>query len=110
MADVETRTIYQPIHPEILPKLIPEYVAFHNANTAFAPAIHEIPWDPIVRQGPPVQGGSAPLQVGSVKDLSLTHCKMRVFTPEGTPPAEGWPIFLFFHGGRLLLSNTRLSH
>lgn len=99
MAAVETRKIYQPIHPDILPKLLPEYVEFHNANTAFAPAIHEVPWDPSVRKNPPVQGGSIPLQVGSIKDLSLSHCMMRIFTPEGEAPAEGWPILLFFHGG-----------
>lgn len=105
-----TKTVYQPIHPDILPKLLPEYVDFHNANTAFAPAIHEIPWDPACRKNPPVVGGSEPLPVGSVKDLPLSHCKMRVFTPEGQPPADGWPVFLFLHGGGWTLGNINTEN
>lgn len=100
MSTAETRQVFQPIHPDILPKLLPEYVEFHNANTAFVPAVHTVPWDPAVRQGPPVIGGSTPLPVGSVKDIPLSHCTMRVFTPEGPAPSEGWPVFLFFHGGQ----------
>ena len=95
----DTRTVFQPIHPDMLPKLLPEYVEFHNANTAFQPAVHEVPWDPAVRKKPPVQGGSEPLKVGSVRDVQLSKCAVRVFTPEGTAPANGWPVFIFYHGG-----------
>ena len=97
----DARTVYQPIHPEMLPKLLPEYVDFHNANTAFARGIHELPWDPAIRKLPPVQGGSEPLKVGYLKDIPLSKCTMRVFTPEGVAPAQGWPVFIFFHGGKL---------
>ena len=93
------RTVYQPLHPEMVPKLLPEYVAFHNANTAYVPSIQDVPWNPDVRKGAPVQGGSEPLTVGAVRDIPLSKCTMRTFTPEGTPPAGGWPAFLFFHGG-----------
>ncbi|PSS37664.1 hypothetical protein PHLCEN_2v488 [Hermanssonia centrifuga] len=98
-----SRQIYQPIHPDFLVKLLPEYVEFHNANTAFFPAVHQVPWDPAVRKGAPVMGGSEPLKVGNVKDVPLSKCTMRIFTPEGTAPAEGWPVFLFFHGGQSYL-------
>ncbi len=98
-AMASSRQIYQPIHPDFLVKLLPEYVEFHNANTAFFPAVHQVPWDPAVRKGAPVMGGSEPLKVGNVKDVPLSKCTMRIFTPEGTAPAEGWPVFLFFHGG-----------
>ncbi|THH01789.1 hypothetical protein EW026_g949 [Hermanssonia centrifuga] len=100
-----SRQIYQPIHPDFLVKLLPEYVEFHNANTAFFPAVHQVPWDPAVRKGAPVMGGSEPLKVGNVKDVPLSKCTMRIFTPEGTAPAEGWPVFLFFHGGGWTLGN-----
>ena len=76
-----------------------EYVDFHNANTAFVPSIETVPWNPDVRKGAPVMGGSEPLQVGAVRDIPLSKCTMRTFTPEGAPPAQGWPAFIFFHGG-----------
>ena len=104
----DTRTVYQPIHPEMLPRLLPEYVDYHNANTAFTRGIHEIPWDPAVRKNPPVQGGSVPLKVGSVKDFSLSKCMVRVFTPEGTAPVNGWPVFIFYHGGERFHSDFAL--
>ncbi|KAI0348587.1 hypothetical protein BDW22DRAFT_1319280 [Trametopsis cervina] len=105
MAATDTRTIYQPIHPELLPKLLPEYVEVHNRINAYNKQIHEVPWNPDCRKAAPVQGGSTPLQVGSVKDYDLSHCQVRVFTPEGSAPSEGWPVFLFFHGGGWTLGN-----
>lgn len=92
--------IPQPIPPEILPKLLPEYAAFHNEHIAHTVPVHLIPWDPAIRNGPAVLGGSKPLTVGSIRDIPLSKCAMRVFTPEGTAPDAGWPVFLFFHGGR----------
>ncbi|KAL4243659.1 AB hydrolase superfamily protein [Abortiporus biennis] len=97
-ADVE-RKEWQPIHPEFLPKLLPEYIAHHNNTTLWTPGIHEIPWHPSIRNRPAVAGGSPPLQVGSIRDIQLKNCMIRVFTPEGTAPSEGWPVFIFFHGG-----------
>ena len=90
-----------PLHPDFAQKLDPEYVAYYNANLADKPALHDLPWDPAVRKGPPIQGASAPLPVGAVKDFSLSKFSVRVFTPEGKAPKNGWPVFLFFHGGAL---------
>ncbi|TFY79656.1 hypothetical protein EWM64_g4355 [Hericium alpestre] len=94
-----------PIHPEVLSRLDPEYVAFHNEHLADLVQPHELPWDPAIRKGPAVPGGSAPLQVGSTKDYALSKCEVRVFTPEGVAPAAGWPVFIFFHGGGWTLGN-----
>lgn len=60
---------------------------------------HTIPWTPALRNAPTVPGGSDPLPVGSTEDIALTHTKFRAFTPEGDSPANGWPCFIFFHGG-----------
>ena len=95
----DARTVYQPIHPEMLPKLDAEYAAFHNANTQYAPWMQDLPWDPAIRKNPPVAGGSEPLKVGSVRDIAMSKCTVRVFTPEGAAPSSGWPVFIFFHGG-----------
>lgn len=40
------------------------------------------------------------MQVGSVEDFKLSKCEVRVFTPEGSSPADGWPALLYFHGGK----------
>ncbi|KAH9950382.1 alpha/beta hydrolase fold-domain-containing protein [Amylocystis lapponica] len=91
--------IWQPIPPALLPRLLPEYAAFHIANTQHKPNGHQVPWDPAVRLGPPVEGGSEPLKCASVKDFPLSKCNVRVYTPDGTPPEAGWPVFIFYHGG-----------
>ncbi|PCH33683.1 lipase/ esterase [Wolfiporia cocos MD-104 SS10] len=107
----QERVVHQPIHPDVLGRLDPEYVAFHNANTAYAVPVQLLPWNPAVRQGPPVPGGAEPLKVGAIKDISLSKCAARVYTPEGTAPDAGWPVLLSFHGGGWTLGgiNTETS-
>ncbi|KAH7925191.1 hypothetical protein BV22DRAFT_1011765 [Leucogyrophana mollusca] len=99
------RTVYQPLDPEILPRLHPEYVAFHNEHVAYIVPNHLQEWDPSVRNQPTVPGSAEVLEVGSVKDYDLSHCKVRVFTPEGTPPVDGWPVYIWYHGGGWTLGN-----
>ena len=93
------RTVYQPIPAEIADKLLPEYAAFHKQFLEHTVPVHELPWSPDIRKSPAVMGGSEPLKVGKVQDYPLTHCSVRVFTPEGDAPAGGWPVFIFLHGG-----------
>ncbi|KAF8208812.1 alpha/beta hydrolase fold-domain-containing protein [Mycena galopus ATCC 62051] len=92
-------TIPQPIHPSMLPRLDPEYIEFHNKSLAHIIPPHTLPWSPSLRDVPAVPGGSAPLPVGATEDIALTHTKFRAFTPEGPAPPDGWPCFIFFHGG-----------
>ncbi|EGO03532.1 hypothetical protein SERLA73DRAFT_47021 [Serpula lacrymans var. lacrymans S7.3] len=89
----------QAIHPDILPRLDPEYVAFHNIHIAPRVPPHTLPWDPAIRNHPAVPGGSPIVKVGSVRDFTLETCKLRGFTPEGGAPTEGWPVLVYFHGG-----------
>ncbi|KAJ7134470.1 alpha/beta hydrolase fold-domain-containing protein [Mycena epipterygia] len=95
----------QPIHPSIIPRLDPEYVAFHNEKLAQMIPPHTVPWTPALRNAPTVPGGSDPLPVGSTEDIALTYTKFRAFTPEGASPANGWPCFIFFHGGGWTFGN-----
>jgi hypothetical protein len=90
------------IHPDILPRLDPEYVALHNAHIAHRIPPHTIPWHSDIRKASPIPGGSPVRTVGAVKDISLQNCKIRAFIPEGTPPPEGWPVLLYIHGGENL--------
>ncbi|TFY58855.1 hypothetical protein EVJ58_g6159 [Rhodofomes roseus] len=98
MAGLE-RKVHRPIHPDVLPKLDPEFAAFWNATDAYNTPLELRPWDPACRHGPHVLGGSEPLQVGEVEDIDLGKFNVRVFTPEGTAPEQGWPVFIYFHGG-----------
>lgn len=91
------------LHPSIIPRLDPEYAAFHDEHIVHLPLVHELPWDPAVRKMPHVPGSSTPLTVGRVEDYHLSRCKVRVFTPEGLKPGRGWPVFIFFHGGKLFI-------
>ncbi|KAF7346177.1 Abhydrolase-3 domain-containing protein [Mycena sanguinolenta] len=94
-----TPQVHQPIHPSMIPRLVPEYVEFHNKSLAQIVPPHTLPWSPTLRDAPAVPGGSTPLSVGATEDIDLTHTKFRAFTPEGESPANGWPCFIFFHGG-----------
>lgn len=109
------RQVHQPIHPDILKKLDPEFAAFHNANNLYQVPLHLLPWDPAVRQGNPVNGASEPLKVGSVQDIPLSKFSIRVFTPEGSAPDAGWPVLIYFHGGKNVLhmhdlARLRINH
>src|SRR6267154_1411396 len=89
----------QAIDPSILSRLDPQYVAFHNEHIAHIVPPHTLPWDPAFRKVVVASGCAEVLQVGSVQDYELSHCKVRVFTPEGTPPPDGWPAYVYYHGG-----------
>ncbi|EKM81392.1 hypothetical protein AGABI1DRAFT_72317 [Agaricus bisporus var. burnettii JB137-S8] len=94
------------IHPSVVDKLDPEYVAFHNAyiKDHVVPA-ETLPWDPKIRERPSVPGTSEPLEVASIKDYDLSKARIRVFTPKGERPAGGWPVLIWFHGGGWTLGN-----
>lgn len=87
------------LHPSIIPRLDPEYVAFHNEHLIHLPLEHELPWDPSIRNTDVYTGSSEPLPVGRVEDFDLSMCRVRVFTPEEPQPEPGWPVFIYFHGG-----------
>ena len=103
-----TEPVPHPLHPSIASRIDPEYEAFHNENLMYFMQVHEVPWSPALRAGPTVPGGSEPLAVGGIKDYSTSEGRqpwLRVFTPEGTAPSDGWPVFIFFHGGGWTLGN-----
>lgn len=102
MAD---RIIYQPIHPEIRSQLDPEYIAFHEEHLQYVPLSEDSAWDPAQRlaSSPFVSTLLESVDVGSIQDVILEHAELRIFTPRGTKPAKGWPVFLWFHGGMSFL-------
>jgi len=87
------------IHPDVISRLDQDYIDFHNANIAPTPGPYAFPWDPELRKTNWIPGGSEVLEVGSVKEYDLTNCKVRVFTPDGSAPEAGWPVYVWYHGG-----------
>jgi hypothetical protein len=100
--------IQRPLHPSIIPRLDPEYLKFHNDTLQYIIPPHTLPWDPSIRDTPTIPGGSEPVHVGIIRDIELTHARFRSYTPEGRSPVEGWPVFIYFHGGAVLLANRSL--
>jgi len=100
------------LHPSIISRLDPEYAAFHNDLLIHLPQVqvHQLPWDPSVRNAQVVPGSSDPLPVGKVEDFNLSRCRVRVFTPEGGRSEPGWPVFIFFHGGGWTLGNINTNN
>ncbi|KAG5730617.1 AB hydrolase superfamily protein [Termitomyces sp. T112] len=92
------RIAHQPLHPSVITRLDPEYVEFHNMTLQYIVPPHTLTWNPAIRDEPVVPGGSPPLEVAKTQDFDLAHAKIRTFTPHGTVPDGGWPVFIFFHG------------
>ncbi|KAH0584741.1 hypothetical protein H2248_008013 [Termitomyces sp. 'cryptogamus'] len=99
------RIAHQPLHPSVITRLDPEYVEFHNMTLQYIVPPHTLTWNPAIRDEPVVPGGSPPLEVAKTQDFDLAHTKIRTFTPHGTVPDGGWPVFIFFHGGGWTLGN-----
>ncbi|KAF9069074.1 alpha/beta hydrolase fold-domain-containing protein [Rhodocollybia butyracea] len=98
----DTQLAKQPLHPSIISKLDPEYVAFHEKYIQNMTPREQLPWDPIAMRIPlPI--GKKPIDVGKVEEFELKrggHGRMmRAYTPIGEPPKTGWPVLVYFHGG-----------
>ncbi len=94
-------TIYQPIHPEVRDHLDPEYVAFHEEHFQYILPSEATPWDPAVRTAwsPSQLAALEAVEVGSIQDVFLKYSQLRLFTPKRVAPVNGWPIFVWLHGG-----------
>ncbi|KAL4796259.1 Alpha/Beta hydrolase protein [Aspergillus venezuelensis] len=101
MASPPPHQIHQPIHPSILPHLDPEYVSFHNNHFQYVIPDDRKTWDGSARSSiPPWPPTSSPLTpVSSIRDHNLPNFPIRIFTPNHPEPKDGWPVFLWFHGG-----------
>lgn len=101
------RRIWQPLHPSVRPLLDPEYVAFHDRYSQYVEPEQTKGWDSSYRTRYTwPYSGSPVLKVGEVKDIQpCPNFTIRVFTPKGDPPASGWPLVLWMHGGAFAVGN-----
>lgn len=98
----DPRIVHQPIHPDLRELLDPEYVAFHEEKLQYILPPEASPGDGSQPAGPSPFASAAlkSVDVESVQDVFLKHAELRIFTPKGPKPSQGWPAFLWFHGGK----------
>lgn len=101
-----------PIHPSVLPKLDPTYLSFYNAHIFDKQQVHLQPVAASRTSGVLLPGASPLLPVGSTVDYAIKRIEtsgpdvpVRVFTPEGDKPEDGWPVMVWYHGGGWVLGN-----
>lgn len=97
------RIAHQPIHPDVRGRLDPGYAAFHDEVLQYILPSHLSPWDNTQRtaSSPFANALLQSVEVGKTEDVFLKHSEIRIFTPEGETPAQGWPVYMWFHGGKL---------
>lgn len=95
-----------PLHPSITPLLDPVYTTFYNQHLINKQQVHLQPISASRSSGVLIPGASPLLPVGTTEDLLVPRREsegpdvvIRVFTPEGERPRDGWPVFIWLHGG-----------
>lgn len=106
-----------PLHPSVQDLLDPEYVAFYNAHVIDKQQVHLQPVEDSRTSGILIPGGGPLIDVGKTTDITIKRRRtegpdvsLRVFTPSGDAPLEGWPVMLYFHGGGWVLGNIETEN
>jgi triacylglycerol lipase len=101
-----------PLHPSIEHKLDPVYKEFYNKHLVNQQQVHLQPVAASRTSGVLIPGAGPKLPVGKVEDIAIKRREtegpdvvVRVFTPEGEKPANGWPLMVYYHGGGWVLGN-----
>ncbi|KLU90801.1 hypothetical protein MAPG_10652 [Magnaporthiopsis poae ATCC 64411] len=99
------RKVWQPLHPDVRSRLDPQYLELHDGVLQYVQPTNEKPWDPSIRLSAGVSTGLGPVPVGSTEDIAVGNFKIRVYTPQTGRPDEGWPVFIWLHGGGFALGD-----
>lgn len=101
-----------PLHESVKDLLDPEYVAFYNEHVINNQQVHLQPVEASRTSGVLIPGAGPMLPVGKIQDINVVRrategppVPIRVFTPNGDAPPNGWPVMLYFHGGGWVLGN-----
>jgi triacylglycerol lipase len=101
-----------PLHESVKDKLDPAYVEFYNKHIFDKQQVHLQPVSASRTSGILIPGGGPKLPVGKTEDFKLHRREtdgpdipIRVFTPEGVRPENGWPVMMYYHGGGWVLGN-----
>ncbi|KAF7719055.1 Alpha/beta hydrolase fold-3 domain-containing protein [Penicillium ucsense] len=117
MALPEVQQPPYPLHDSVKHLLDPEYVDFYNQHLIDRQQVHLQPVAASRTSGVLIPGAGPMLQVGKTHDLLVPRqasqgpaVPIRVFTPPGQAPANGWPVMLYFHGGGWVLGNINTEN
>jgi len=106
-----------PLHPSVADKIHPDYAEFYNEHIIDKQQVHLQPVEASRTSGILIPGGGPKLPVGKTEDISFERKEtegpnvvVRVFTPEGETPENGWPLMLYFHGGGWVLGNIETEN
>lgn len=101
-----------PLHKSVASLLDPEYVEFYNKYIINQQQVHYQPVAASRTSGVLIPGAGPAQPVASTEDYAIKRQEsegpdvmVRVFTPEGEKPAEGWPVMIWYHGGGWVLGN-----
>ncbi|KAI1653100.1 alpha/beta hydrolase fold-domain-containing protein [Daldinia decipiens] len=99
-----------PLHSSIVHRINPQYEAFYNKHIIKNQQVHLQPIEASRASGTLIPGAGPPVPVAQTKDYSISRqettgpdVSIRAFTPNGSKPAEGWPVCIYFHGGGWVL-------
>ncbi|KAI9739743.1 MAG: hypothetical protein M1834_006462 [Cirrosporium novae-zelandiae] len=99
-----------PLHESVKDRLDPEYVSFYNKHIINNQQVHYQPVAASRTSGILIPGGGPLVPVGNTEDFSIKRIetegpdvKVRVFTPTGEKPENGWPVMVYYHGGGWVL-------
>lgn len=105
--------MHRPIEvpPAVLERLAPDYREFIDSTEQKTLALE--PWSPEFRQpsldSPTDKGMMSPIPVGSHRSIELENFSVKVMTPEGEVPTQGWPVVLFIHGGGWVFGDASME-
>jgi acetyl esterase/lipase len=101
MAKFNNIISYQPLNSSIRDRLDPEYVTFHDEILQYVSPAETKDWTPLLRlrPSPLARGFQQKVDVGSICDHELDTFQVRVFTPVGPVPKNGWAALVWLHGG-----------
>jgi len=105
------------LHESMKDKLDPVYVKFYNEHIFDKQQVHLQPVAASRTSGILIPGGGPKLPVGSTQDFYIKRTEtegpdvsVRVFTPDGKAPEEGWPVMVYYHGGGWVLGNIETEN
>ncbi|KAI8958069.1 alpha/beta hydrolase fold-domain-containing protein [Daldinia sp. FL1419] len=99
-----------PLHSSIVDRINPQYADFYNRHIIKQQQVHLQPIEASRASGTLIPGAGPPAPVAQTKDYIIPRketigpdVRIRAFTPQGTKPANGWPVCIYFHGGGWVL-------
>lgn len=114
--DAEPQPPY-PLHPSVVPRIAADYAKFYNENLVDKQQVHLQPVDASRSSGILIPGAGPKYPVADTQDVSIPRTassgpdvQLRLFTPAGKRPHQGWPCLIYYHGGGWVLGDINTEN